>query len=327
MNTPQSARTTADDDRAAVKAVRQFNRFYTARIGILDPYLGGELPLTDVRVLYELAHRERAVASDIGKALGLDPGYLSRILRRFEASGWLSREPDPDDARQQRLSLTEAGHGAFAPLQQRSREEAAALLAPLAPADRKRLVGALEMVQDLLDPERPRERPHERASGRRVPTAILRDLRPGDLGWVVQQHGEIYAREYGLNADFEALVAEICARFQRKLRPDQERGWIAELEGERVGSIFLMRKSASTAQLRLLVLTEQARGLGLGAKLTDTCLAFARDKGYRKVVLWTQNCLTAARSLYAARGFELTKSEAYEGFGQPMVGETWELKL
>ena len=306
-------------DRAAVKALRAFNRFYTARIGVLEPYLGGELPLTEVRVLYELAHRRRPLASEIGKALVLDPGYLSRILRRFEGQGWLSREPDPDDGRQQRLLLTEAGHAAFAPLQQRSREKAAALLAPLGPADRQQLVTALATVQTLLAPAR--ALPHS------VSTAVLRDLRPGDLGWVIQQHGEVYAREYGLNADFEALVAEICARFQRRLQPQWERGWIAELDGERVGSVFVMRKSASTAQLRLLVLTEQARGLGLGGRLVDACLAFARDRGYRKMTLWTQNCLTAARSLYAARGFQCIKVEPHEGYGQPLLGETWELKL
>lgn len=304
---------------AAVKAVRQFNRFYTARVGILDPYLGSDLSLTEVRVLYELAHRPASVASEIGKALGLDAGYLSRIVRRFEASGWLTRQPNPADARQHLLALTEAGHAAFAPLQQRSRDEAAALLAPLAPAERQRLVAAMTTVQELLDPDR--------LVAGRVPAAILRDPVPGDLGWVVQQHGELYAREYGLNAEFEALVAGICARYQRKFQPEWERCWIAELDGERVGSVFVMRKSATTAQLRLLILTPRARGLGLGAKLTDACLDFARRKGYRKMVLWTNSCLAAARSIYAARGFRLVKSEPYVGFGQQMVGETWELRL
>jgi len=305
-------------DTAAVKAVRQFNRFYTRRIGALDPYLGSAMSLTDVRVLYELAHREVPVASEIGRDLGLDAGYLSRILRRFENEGWLAREPHPRDARQSVLRLTEAGHAAFAPLQQKSREEAAALLASLAPAQRQQLVQAMGTVQSLLDPEAPPAKPQ---------AAILRDPAPGDIGWVVQQHGEIYAREYGWNSSFEALVANIAGEFLLKFQPEWERCWIAELNGERVGSIFVVRKSATVAQLRLLILTPGARGLGLGGKLVDECIAFARRKGYRKMVLWTNSCLTAARGIYASRGFELTASEPHEGYGTPLVGETWELKL
>lgn len=306
-------------DAAAVRAVRQFNRFYTARIGARDPYLGGDMSLTDVRVLYELAHREKPVASEIGKALGLDAGYLSRILRRFDTAGWLARQPHPDDARQQLLALTDAGHAAFAPLQQKSRDEAGALLAPLTPAERQQVVEAMHTVQGLLDPER--------AAPAKATTAILRDPAPGDIGWVVQQHGELYAREYGWNSAFEALVADLAAQFLRKFQPKWERCWIAELNGERVGAVFVVRKSATTARLRMLILAPQARGLGLGTKLTDECIAFARRKGYRKMVLWTNSCLTAARGIYAARGFKLTKSEPYEGFGQQLVGETWELKL
>ena len=306
-------------DVSAVKAVRQFNRFYTRRIGVLDPYLGSDMSLTDVRVLYELAHRESPVASEIGKDLHLDGGYLSRILRRFEAQGWLVREPSPRDARQSLLRLTEAGQAAFAPLQQKSREEAAALLSPLSAAQRAQLIGAMGTVQQLLAPAT--------APPVKAQTAILRDPGPGDIGWVVQQHGEIYAREYGWNSDFEALVAEIAGQFLRKFQPAWERCWIAELNGERVGAIFVVRKSATTAQLRMLILTPQARGLGLGGRLTDECIAFARGKGYKKMVLWTNSCLTAARAIYAARGFKLVKSEPYEGFGQQLVGETWELKL
>jgi DNA-binding MarR family transcriptional regulator/GNAT superfamily N-acetyltransferase len=311
--------TTSPPDVSAVRAIRQFNRFYTRRIGVLDPYLGSDMSLTDVRVLYELAHRESPVASDIGKDLQLDGGYLSRILRRFETQGWLAREPNPRDARQSLLRLTEAGHAAFAPLQQRSREEAAALLAPLTPAQRAQLIGAMAAVQELLAPAAaPRARPR---------TAVLRDPAPGDIGWVVQQHGEIYAREYGWNSEFEALVADIAGQFLRKFQPAWERCWIAELNGERVGAIFVVRKSATTAQLRMLILAPPARGLGLGGRLTDECIAFARSKGYRKMVLWTNSCLTAARAIYAARGFRLVKSEPYEGFGQQLVGETWELRL
>jgi DNA-binding MarR family transcriptional regulator/GNAT superfamily N-acetyltransferase len=305
-------------DAAAVKAIRQFNRFYTRQIGALDPYLGSAMSLTDVRVLYELAHRETAVASEIGRDLGLDAGYMSRILRRFEAEGWLTREPHVRDARQSVLHLTDAGHAAFAPLQQKSRDEAAALLAPLAPAQRQQLVQAMGTMQSLLDPAAAPPKPQ---------VAVLRDPAPGDIGWVVQQHGEIYAREYGWGSKFEALVAEIAGQFLLDFQPEWERCWIAELNGERVGAIFVVRKSPSVAQLRLLILSPAARGLGLGGRLVDECLAFARRKGYKKMVLWTNSCLLAARGIYAARGFKLVKSEPHEGYGEPLVGETWELKL
>ena len=304
---------------AAVKALRHFNRFYTRRIGALEPYFGSDLSLTDVRVLYELAHRQSPTAREIGKDLGLDAGYMSRILRRFDNAGWLAREPHASDGRQSLLRLTDAGHAAFAPLQQRSRDEAGALLAGLAPPQQRRLIDAMHTIEALIDPnakltERPR-------------TALLREPAPGDIGWVVQQHGEIYAREYGWNSEFEALVAEIAGRYLRKRQPDWERCWIAELDGERVGAVFVMRKSPTVAQLRLLILTPAARGLGLGARLTDECIAFARAKGYRKLVLWTNSCLAAARGIYAQRGFVCVKSQAYEGFGQSLVGETWELGL
>lgn len=306
-------------DPADVKAVRRFNRFYTRQAGVLAPYLGSDLSLTEVRVLYELAHREGLVATELGRELGLDGGYLSRVLKRFEQLGWLQRTPNPRDARQSLLSLTDAGHAAFAPLQQKSREQAAALLAPLGAAERGELTAAMTRIEQLLDPAsapRPRTR-----------TVLLRDPAPGDLGWVVQQHGELYAREYGWNAEFEGLVAGIVAEYVRKFQPEWERCWIAEIDGQRAGSVFVVRKSASTAQLRMLLLTPAARGLGLGGRLADECIAFARRKGYRKMVLWTNDCLDAARAIYAKRGFRLTKSEPYEGFGKQLVGETWELKL
>lgn len=300
----------------AVKAVRRFNRFFTRRIGVLAPYLDSALSLTDVRVLYELAHRPGVVARDLLHDLGLDAGYLSRILKRFEATGWLARTPSPADGRQSLLTLTEAGHAVFAPLQQKSRDEAAALLQPLNSAQRTQLVDAMTRVEALL----------ERAvsSNRDV---VLRDPLPGDMGWVVQQHGEVYWREYGWNSDFEALVAGIAADFIRKFQPEAEKCWIAELDGERVGAVFVVRQSRTVARLRMLILSPQARGLGLGARLTDECIAFARARGYRKMVLWTNSCLTAARAIYTKRGFRLTKSEPYEGFGQQLVGETWELRL
>ena len=319
MTTATISANSPPPDAAAVKAIRRFNRFYTSRIGVLDPYLGSDMSLTDVRVLYELAHRETPVASEIGRDLRLDAGYMSRILRRFEAAGWLTRAPHPRDARQSVLHLTEAGHAAFAPLQQKSRDEAAALLAPMPAHERQQVIDAMARIERVLDPAA--------APAARTRTIVLRDPLPGDMGWVVQQHGELYAREYGWNSEFEALVADIVAQFVRKFQPAWEKCWIAELDGERVGAIFVVRKSATTAQLRLLLLSPSARGLGLGARLTDECIAFARAKGYRKMVLWTNSCLAAARAIYAKRGFRLDKAEPYEGFGQQLVGETWSLRL
>ncbi len=301
-----------------VKAVRRFNRFYTQRIGVLDPYLGSEFSLTEVRVLYELAHRQQPTATELGRDLTLDAGYLSRILRRFESQGWIARTPSPADARHSLLELTEAGYQAFAPLQQRSRDEAAELLAPLPNTAQRELTNALATVERLLN------RVAEPAN---APAVVLRDPQPGDMGWVVQQHGEIYAREYGWNSEFEALVASIVAGYMRNFRPESDRCWIAELDDERVGSVFVVRKSKTVAQLRLLILTPRARGLGLGARLTDECIAFARGKGYKKMVLWTNSCLDSARTIYAGRGFKLVRSEPYTGFGKDLIGETWELKL
>ncbi|MCJ0763525.1 helix-turn-helix domain-containing GNAT family N-acetyltransferase [Variovorax sp. CYS-02] len=303
---------------AQAEAIRDFNRFYTQRIGVLDPYLGSEFSLTEVRVLYELAHRDQPTASELGRDLALDAGYLSRILRRFESRGWLARAPSPADARQSLLQFTDAGRRTFEPLQQKSRDEAAALLAPLSGRQQRELVEAMATMQRLLDPAPPT------AATR---TVILREPQPGDIGWVVQQHGEIYAREYGWNSEFEALVADIAGKFLKNFQPEWEKGWIAELDGERVGAVFVVRDSATVARLRMLILTPAARGLGLGARLTDECLAFARGKGYRKMVLWTNSCLVAARGIYAKRGFRLTKSEPYQGYGQQLVSETWELKL
>ena len=301
-----------------VKQLRAFNRFYTQRIGVLDPYLNSEFSLTEVRVLYELAHRDQPTATELARDLALDAGYLSRILRRFESRGWLARVPSPADARQSLLQLTPAGHAAFAPLQQQSRDEAAALLGALPEPDQRKLIDAMTTAQRLLSPA---------SAGPATRTAVLRDLKPGDMGWVVQQHGEIYAREYGWNTGFEGLVAGIAAQMIKDFQPEWERGWMAELDGERVGSVFVVRKSKTVAQLRLLILTPAARGLGLGARLTDECLSFARSKGYKKMALWTNSNLTAARDIYAKRGFVLTQSEPYRGYGQDLVGETWELAL
>ncbi|HWI81704.1 bifunctional helix-turn-helix transcriptional regulator/GNAT family N-acetyltransferase [Ramlibacter sp.] len=302
---------------AQVEAVRAFNRFYTRQIGVLDPYLGSELSLTEVRVLYELAQRDQPAASELGRDLGLDAGYLSRILRRFEARGWIKRAVSPADRRQTLLRLTAEGKRAFAPLQRRSRDEAAGLLAPLAAPQRDALIAAMDRVRALLAP-----------AGAAAPsTIVLRDPAPGDLGWVVQQHGDIYWREYRFNSDFEALVAGVAASYLRHFDPAWEKGWIAEIDGERVGSVFVVRRSRTVAQLRLLILTPGARGRGLGARLTDECIAFAQAKGYRKMMLWTQSILLPARAIYRSRGFEIVKTQPYPAFGQQLVSEVWERKL
>jgi DNA-binding MarR family transcriptional regulator/GNAT superfamily N-acetyltransferase len=301
-----------------VETVRSFNRFYTQRAGVLDPYLGGALSLTEVRVLYELCHRDQPTASELARDLGLDAGYLSRILRRFENSGWLRRTTSAADARQSHLRLTAAGRRAFEPMQRQSRAEAAAMLEPLAGPERHTLVEAMSTMQRLLDPGRPSE-------GQRA--VVLREPRPGDLGWVVQQHGELYWREYRFDSRFEGLVAGVAAAYLERGDPAWKRGWIAEIGGERVGSVFVMRRSRTVAQLRLLVLAPAARGRGLGGRLTDECIAFARERGYRKIVLWTQSILTAARAIYRSRGFELVKSEPYPAFGQQLTSEVWELTL
>ncbi len=303
---------------AHVESLREFNRFYTQRVGVLDPYLGGELSLTEVRVLYELAHRDQPTASELGRDLALDAGYLSRILRRFEVRGWLARSPSPADARQSLLQLTEAGRTAFSPLQQRSRDEAAALLAPLQESTRGALIEAMATVRQLLDPA---------AQGFARRTVNLRDPRPGDMGWVVSQHGEIYWREYGFDAEFEALVASIAARYLERFDPAWEKGWIAEIDGERVGATFVVRRSKTVAQVRLLILTPGARGHGLGGRLTDACIAFARSRGYRKLMLWTQSNLLAARAIYQSRGFILVKSAPHDAYGQALVSEIWERRL
>jgi DNA-binding MarR family transcriptional regulator/N-acetylglutamate synthase-like GNAT family acetyltransferase len=310
--------TSAPVPAAQVKAVRAFNRFYTQRIGVLNRYLGSDFTLTEVRVLYELAHRKQSTATQLGRDLDLDPGYLSRILRRFEERGWIEREAAEHDARQSLLRLTDAGRAAFEPLQQKSQQDTAGLLASVPAMARPRLIEAMGTVQRLLETAQRRER-----------DVVLRDPQPGDMGWVVQQHGELYAREYRFGPGFEALVAEIAAKFIRNFDPESEKGWIAEVDGERAGSVFLVRKSATVAQLRLLILRPEARGLGLGGRLTDECIAFARAKGYRKVVLWTNGHLDAARAIYRSRGFQLSQSESLQVdyHATPLVSETWELKL
>jgi DNA-binding MarR family transcriptional regulator/GNAT superfamily N-acetyltransferase len=300
-----------------VAAVRRFNRFYTQKIGVLqEGHLKSPFPLTEVRVLYELAHRAQPTASELGRDLGLDAGYLSRILRRFEKKGFLSRKTSRKDGRQQLLSLTRKGEEAFAPLNARSRAEIATLLGTLAEPEQKRLTKAMDEIESLLG-----ARPETKAP------YMLRPHQPGDIGWVIHRHGVLYAQEYGWDETFEALVAEVAAAFVRNFDPKKERCWIAEKDGEIVGSAFLVKKSPTIAKIRLVYVEPKARGLGIGARLTAECERFARQAGYRKITLWTNSILHAARHIYEKAGFRLVASEPHHSFGHDLIGETWEKTL
>jgi DNA-binding MarR family transcriptional regulator/GNAT superfamily N-acetyltransferase len=300
-----------------VAAVRRFNRFYTKQIGLLhEGHLASPFSLTAVRVLYELAHREKSTAAELGKELGLDAGYLSRILRGFEKHGLIHRQPSKSDGRQTLLSLTEKGQKAFAPLHARSRDEIGATLGALSPAEQHRVLAAMHTIEDLLGAQPEQKAPY-----------MLRPHQPGDMGWVVHRHGTLYAQEYGWDERFEALVAGIVATFIEDYDPRRERCWIAEKDGEIVGSVFLVKHSKTVAQLRLLLVEPKARGLGIGARLVDECVRFARHAGYRKLTLWTNSVLRAARRIYQAAGFRLVHEESHRSFGHDLVGETWELPL
>lgn len=305
------------DFEQRIAAVRGFNRFYTRQIGLLrEGYLESPFSLTAVRVLYELAHRERTTASELARELGLDAGYLSRILRGFRKRGLIERQPSSADGRQRLVWLTAHGQEVFAPLDARSRDDIGALLGGLSAAEQERLVGAMGIIEGLLGA----------STEPRVPY-LLRPHRPGDMGWVVQRHGALYAAEYGWDEQFEALVASIVATFLGHFKPKRERCWIAEREGEAVGSVFVVEHSRTVAKLRLLLVEPEARGLGIGARLVDECVRFARLVGYRKLALWTNSVLLAARRIYEGAGFQLVHEEPHHSFGHDLVGETWELKL
>jgi DNA-binding MarR family transcriptional regulator/GNAT superfamily N-acetyltransferase len=300
-----------------ISTIRWFNRFYTRQIGLLgEGLLQSEFSLTEVRVLFELAHRDGLTASDLGRDLDLDPGYLSRLLAKLEARGLLKRSPLEDDGRRVMLALTATGREAFAPLDQAAWDQIAGLLEPLSATDRDKLVRAMETVQRLL-------------GGSQEPLVpyILRDLQPGDLGWVIHRQGILYNEEYGWDETFEALVAEIAGAFAKTFDPERERCWIAEREGEVVGSVFLARASDEVAKLRLLYVEPSARRLGIGRRLVDECIRFARTKGYKTLTLWTNDVLVSARRIYEGAGFELVKEERHRSFGKDLVGQTWELAL
>jgi DNA-binding MarR family transcriptional regulator/N-acetylglutamate synthase-like GNAT family acetyltransferase len=300
-----------------IAIVRRFNRFYTKQIGLLgEGYLETPFSLTEARVLYELAHRERPSATELARELALDAGYLSRILRGFERRRLLTRTRSKSDGRQSHLALTARGRAAFAPLDVRSRQDIGAMLTRLAPGEQKRLIDAMRTVEAVLG-----ARPEGKAA------FVLRPHQPGDMGWVVHRHGALYAQEYGFDERFEALVAGVVAKFVERYDPRRERCWIAEKDGDVVGSVFLVRRSRSVAQLRLLLVEPKARGLGIGERLVAECVRFARQAGYRKVTLWTNSVLRAARRLYQAAGFRRVHREPHQSFGKSLVGETWELSL
>jgi DNA-binding MarR family transcriptional regulator/N-acetylglutamate synthase-like GNAT family acetyltransferase len=308
-----------------IDAVRRFNRQYTRRIGVLQRgYLRSPFSLAEVRVLYELAHRERATATELARELDLDAGYLSRILASFSRHGLLHRARSDRDGREQLLSLTRHGLDTFEPLEAAAREQIGALLRQLPDRQQQRLVAAMRTISAILgDPPDTRD-PRGAAQGE---ACVLRRPVPGDMGWVVERHGAIYADEYGWDERFEALVAGIVAKFVEHFDAERERCWIAERQGERVGCIFLVKATRTIGKLRLFLVEPDARGLGIGKRLVDECIGFAREAGYRKVRLWTQSNLLAARHIYARTGFRLIASEPHHSFGADLVSETWELRL
>jgi DNA-binding MarR family transcriptional regulator len=306
------------DLSASVDAVRSFNRFYTRQIGVLqDGFLGSPFSLAEARVLHDIARHEQATATDVGRALGLDAGYVSRMLRSLGQRGFVRRTRSTVDGRRAHLSLTRSGQEAFARLDRQSAGDVAAMLARLPAGGQRRLVAAMRVIEHLLDAKP--------AS----PTAyVLRPPHAGDLGWVVHRQGVLYAEEWGYDEEFEALAAEIVAAFVKHLRPSVERCWIAEKDGEIVGSVFLVQKSKTVAKLRLLLVEPSARGLGIGSRLVAECVRFAKRAGYRKITLWTQSELDAARRLYKKAGFTLTGKKTHDSFGRKgLVAETWDLEL
>lgn len=306
----------APADADTIETVRAFNRFYTNRIGVLDrAYLDTPYTLTEARVIYELAARGVTSASQLTAELSLDPAYVSRMLKNFVGKGMIDIRKDPADGRGRLLSLTDSGRAVAADLATRSRASIATLLAPLDDGGRRALTAALQRVTALLD--------GEGAS----PAIHIRPHRAGDMGRVIASQAKSYAETYGWNDEYEALVAEICAKFLRDFDPAREHCWIAEQDGALVGSIFLVKASATTAKLRLLHVDEAARGHGLGTRLVTACIRFAKDAGYTRLELWTNDILTAARRIYQAAGFTLEREEAHRSFGQDLVGQTWALDL
>ena len=304
-----------------VPEIRRFNRFYTRQIGVLqEGLLSSPFSLTEVRLLYEMAHREGLTAKALCDDLGLDPGYLSRVLQNFERRGIIRRTPSKEDGRKMFLQLTPKGRRVFAPLETRSNEQVTKLVATLSAAQKAELVSAMHTIERLLGED-------HTATTDNSPF-ILRPHQPGDMGWVVHRHGVLYAQEYQYDERFEALVADIVAKFIENFDPKRERCWMAERNGEIVGSVFLVRKSDTVCKLRLLLVEPSARGVGIGRRLVQECVAFGRRAGYKKMMLWTQSELAAARHLYKGAGFQKVGEERHKSWGRnDLISETWELKL
>ncbi|HVI79938.1 MAG TPA: helix-turn-helix domain-containing GNAT family N-acetyltransferase [Candidatus Acidoferrum sp.] len=299
-----------------VSAIRAFNRFYTRKIGVLDGIASSPFSLAEARVLYEIAHRDQPTATDIRKQLGLDAGYLSRILRDFERRKLVTREQSKNDERQRFLSLTTKGQKAFAPVDARSDRDVAALLKDLSPAGRKQMVDAVQTVRRLLGDTAEPGTPY-----------LLRPHQPGDMGWIVHRQAILYAEEYGWDDTYEALASEIVAHFIKNFDPKRERAWVAEKDGERIGAVFVAKESKEIAKLRLLHVEREARGLGIGKRLVTECVRFARQAGYQKITLWTQSILAAARHIYKNEGFKVVREQKHRSFGKDLTAETWELNL
>ncbi|MGE5335765.1 MAG: GNAT family N-acetyltransferase [Nitrososphaerota archaeon] len=302
-----------------IAAVRQFDRFFTRQIGVLrEGLLHTPYSLTEARILFDLAQRDGLSATALVRALGLDAGYLSRLLARFEQQGLLEKTRSEEDGRQQLLRLTDAGREAFALLDRRSRDEVADLLADLSDEEQQRLLAAMGTIEQILD---------KKTGFKFAEPFVLRQHEPGDMGWVVHRHGVLYAQEYGWDEHFEALVAQIVSDFISHYDPMRERCWIAETAGEIVGSVFVVRMDDDVAKLRLLLVEPKTRGLGLGSRLVQECIRFARRAGYRKLMLWTNSVLVEARHIYLKSGFTLVAEEPHHSFGKDLIGETWELPL
>jgi DNA-binding MarR family transcriptional regulator/GNAT superfamily N-acetyltransferase len=302
-----------------IGAVRRFNRFFTRQIGVLrEGLLHSPYSLTEARIIYEIAHRDVVTAADLGRELGLDAGYLSRMVSRLEQRGLLDRLPSESDGRQRLLRLTPAGEQAFTLLDQRARDEVAEMLHNLSEEEQQRLLTSMQTIESVFD---------QGESFKFAEPFFLRSHESGDMGWVTHRHGVLYRQEYGWDERFEALVAQVVSDFINNFNPARERCWIAEMGGEIVGSVFVVQASETVAKLRLLLVEPKARGLGLGSRLVEECIRFARRNGYKKMTLWTNSVLVAARRIYERAGFKLVAQEPHNSFGHDLVGETWELGL